>query len=152
MVWANWLQLNSQLNSTGVVFGCTGMECYFCTSKQLRSSCGSVDKTTDSQSWGPRFESAGSGSSVLGKFLLNWFSSHKEIQIFVRYVPSIQVLTEGRLTLQNEHEIMHSFCFLMDYGDVSTKLGWKGFITYLTKNSSWLLNQIGCGFLWDADN
>ena len=36
----------------------------------LRSCCGSVDKTTDSQPLGPRFESAGSGSIVpLGKAL-----------------------------------------------------------------------------------
>ena len=32
-----------------------------------RSCCGSVDKTMDSQSWGPQFESAGSGSSALGQ-------------------------------------------------------------------------------------
>ena len=34
------------------------------------SCCGSVDKTTDSQPWGPWFESAGSGSSdIQGKAL-----------------------------------------------------------------------------------
>ena len=35
------------------------------TPYEERSCCGSVDKTTDSQSWGPRFKSAGSGSSAL---------------------------------------------------------------------------------------
>ena len=33
----------------------------------LFSCCGSVDKTTDCQLWGPQFESAGSGSSTLGQ-------------------------------------------------------------------------------------
>ena len=36
-----------------------------------RSYCGSVDKTTVSPSWGPRFESAGSGSSALGQGTLS---------------------------------------------------------------------------------
>ena len=36
---------------------------------KLRSCCGSVDKTTDSQSWGLRFEPAGSISRPLGKAL-----------------------------------------------------------------------------------
>ena len=33
--------------------------------QKLRSCCGSVDKNTDSQLWGPWFKSAGSGSSAL---------------------------------------------------------------------------------------
>ena len=33
--------------------------------------CGSVDKTTESQSWGPRFISAGSNSSALGQSTLS---------------------------------------------------------------------------------
>ena len=33
----------------------------------MMSCCGSVDKTTDSRPWGPRFESTGSGSSALGQ-------------------------------------------------------------------------------------
>ena len=37
----------------------------------VRSCCGLVDKTTDSQSWGPWFESAGSGSSALGQGTLS---------------------------------------------------------------------------------
>ena len=43
-----------------------------------RSCCGSVDKTTDSQSWGPRFKSAGSGSSALGQYTLSSLSSPSE--------------------------------------------------------------------------
>ena len=35
----------------------------------LRSYCGAVDKTTDSQPRGSRFETAGSGRSALGKAL-----------------------------------------------------------------------------------
>ena len=37
----------------------------------VRSCCGSVDKTTDSQSWGTRFDSAGSGSIALGQDILS---------------------------------------------------------------------------------
>ena len=36
-----------------------------------KSCCGSVDETTDSQLWGPRFESAGSGSSAFGQGTLS---------------------------------------------------------------------------------
>ena len=46
--------------------------------KILWSCCGSVDKTTDSQSWGPRFESAGSGSSALGQGTLSSLPSTSE--------------------------------------------------------------------------
>ena len=35
------------------------------------AAVGSVDKTTDSQSWGPQFESAGRGSSALGQCTLS---------------------------------------------------------------------------------
>ena len=38
-------------------------------------------------------------------------------------VPSIQILTEGRLTLHNEYGIPHFF--LIVYVDVCTKLWWK---------------------------
>ena len=38
---------------------------------QYRSCCGSVDKTMDSQSWGPRFEFAGCSSSALGQGTLS---------------------------------------------------------------------------------
>ena len=43
-----------------------------------RSCCGSVDKTMDSHPWGPRFESAGSGSSALGQSTLSSLSSPLE--------------------------------------------------------------------------
>ena len=39
----------------------------------------SVDKTTDSQSWGPRFESAGSGSTALGQGTSSWLPSPSEM-------------------------------------------------------------------------
>ena len=35
------------------------------------SCCGSVDKTTDSHSWGPQFESTGSGNSAFGQGTLS---------------------------------------------------------------------------------
>ena len=41
--------------------------------------CGSMDKTTDSQSWGPQFESAGSGSSALGQGTLSLLPSPSEM-------------------------------------------------------------------------
>ena len=44
----------------------------------LRSCCGSVDKITDSQPWGPWFESAGSGCSALGQGTLSSLPSHSE--------------------------------------------------------------------------
>ena len=45
---------------------------------KYRSCCGSVDKTTDSQSWGPWFESAGSGSSALVQGTLSSLPSPSE--------------------------------------------------------------------------
>ena len=44
----------------------------------IRSCCGSVDKTINSQSWGPRFESAGSGSTALGQGTLTSLHSPLE--------------------------------------------------------------------------
>ena len=44
---------------------------------------------------------------------------------------SIQVLTDGKLTLHNEHGIPILLNGL--YVDVCTQLGWKGLVTYLTK-------------------
>ena len=68
-------------------------------------------------------------------------------------VRSIQVLTERRLILHNEHWIPHSFWMVL-YVDGSTKLEWKGLMTYILKIPAtlWLLNQIGSGFHRDADN
>ena len=43
-----------------------------------RSCCGSVDKTTYSQLWGPQFESAGSSSSTLGQGTLSSLPSPLE--------------------------------------------------------------------------
>ena len=42
------------------------------------SRCGSVDTTMDSQSWGPRFKSAGSSSSALGQGTLSPLPSLSE--------------------------------------------------------------------------
>ena len=44
----------------------------------LCTCCGSVDKTMDSQLWGPQFESAGSGSSALGQGTLSSLPSPSE--------------------------------------------------------------------------
>ena len=46
--------------------------------KDVRSCCGSVDKTMDSQSWGPQFESAGSVSNALGQGTLSSLPSPSE--------------------------------------------------------------------------
>ena len=51
---------------------------YFGAFVSERSCCGSVDKTTDSQSWGPRFESAGSGSIAVGQGTLSSLPSLSE--------------------------------------------------------------------------
>ena len=47
-------------------------------SLSMRSCCGSVDKAMDSHLWGPRFESAGSGSSALGQGTLSSLPSPSE--------------------------------------------------------------------------
>ena len=44
----------------------------------LRSCSSSVDKATDSQPWGPRFESTGSSSSALGQGTLSSLPSPSE--------------------------------------------------------------------------
>ena len=58
--------------------GSMGNAYYLKIKSSLRSCCGSVDKTTDSQSWDPRFESAGSGSSALGQGTLSSLPSPSE--------------------------------------------------------------------------
>ena len=59
-----------ELHMDSVLFDVFLYKCK-CVCFMKRSCCGSVDKTTDSQSWGPQFESAGSGSSSLGQGTLS---------------------------------------------------------------------------------
>ena len=56
------------------------------------------------------------------------------------------------ITIQKECGIQCSLCIVRV--SLHSKFGWKGLMTCLTKIiiSSWLLNQIGWSFRWDADN
>ena len=58
----------------------------------LKSSCGSVDKTTDSQSWGLQFESAGSGSNALGQCTLSSLPSTSEGPWLLAYIKQLAFL------------------------------------------------------------
>ena len=59
----------------------------------VMSCCGPVDKTTDSQLWGPRFESPGSGSSDLGQGNLSSLPSPSEKKLESRWSPGCLLIS-----------------------------------------------------------
>ena len=80
------------------------------------------------------------------KFHLIWFSGHKEIQIFVMYVISPFYPSFDRINSHYTQHNLHSYW--MVYGDESTKLGWKGLMTYmyLTKSNFFITTEPNYGF------